>query len=276
MLPPSFWLHFHLQGNGTEWLDEGLPTPNYLYHANRGYFIAWQIDGFFATAKGIQYLNDIIGRISITLSECKPERLPWKPDTKKELAHHYPKIHKLLAFKDTKSLKAKVHAPTRADALGGDDYCFWAIKLYTEDLIRQFGEGTPIPSHMVEDWAYVQFDDHKKGKSTVRAKCRSVWNWYDTQGWELPKYTRKRKTKDDKELFMTRRERALSNSKARADKARKAVINIVTCLFPYEYKKKSGAWHMGKIAEATKLNRKVVSKYLKQWEEEQAKKEDNQ
>jgi len=253
-----------MQGNGTEWIDEGFPTPNYLYHANRGYDVAWQIEGFFATQKGIEYLNDIIGRISITLSDCKPQRLPWKPDIKQKLAHYYPKIHKLLAFKSLKSLSNKLHAPTRADALGGDDYCFWAIKLYTEDLIRQFGEGTPIPSHMVEDWAYIQFDDYKKGKSTVRAKCRSVWNWYDIQGWKLPKYTRKRKTKDDKELFMTRQERAISNSKAKAEKARKAVINIVTCLFPNEYKKKSGAWHIGKIAEATGLHRTIASKYIKQ------------
>jgi len=163
--------------------------------------------------------------------------------------------------------------------LGGKDYCFWAIKLYTEDLIRQFGEGTPVPSHMVEDWAYTQFDDHKKGLSTVRAKCRSIWLWYDKQSWELPKYTRKRKFNtltEVKELRMTRQERALSNSKARADKARKAVINTITGMFSDEYKKKSGAWHIGKIAEATKLNRKVVSKYLKQWEEEQAEKEDKQ
>jgi hypothetical protein len=129
---------------------------------------------------------------------------------------------------------------------------------------------------MVEDWAYIQFDDYKKGKSTVRAKCRSVWNWYDTQGWELPKYTRKRKTKDDKELFMTRQERAISNSKAKAEKARKAVINAITGLYADEYKKKSGTWHINKIAEATGLSRRIVSKYLKQWEEAQAQKEDKQ
>lgn len=160
--------------------------------------------------------------------------------------------------------------------MGGKDYCFWAIKLYTEDLIRKFGEGTPIPSHMVEDWAYIQFDDYKKGKSTVRAKCRSIWNWYDTKGWELPKYTRRRKTKDEKELFMTRQERAISNSKARANKTRKTVINAITGLYADEYKKKSGTWHINKIAKATGLHRTIVSKYLKQWEEAQAQKEDKQ
>lgn len=268
-----------MQGNGTEWIDEGLPTPSYLYHTNEGYFIAWQVDGFFATPTGIEYLNDIIGRITLSLSNCKPQRLPWKPTTNNELAHYYPRIYKLLAFKNLQSLKAKVHAPTRADALGGDDYCFWAIKLYTEDLIRQFGEGTPIPFDTVADWAYIQFDDYKKGKSTVRAKCRSVWNWYDVQGWELPKlYIKRYNTKTElKELKMTRQERALSNAKAKSDKARKAVINIITGMFADEYKKKSGAWHIKNIAKNINLDPRVVSKYLKQWEEEeQAKKEDKQ
>jgi predicted transcriptional regulator len=259
-----------MQGNGTEWIDEGFPTPNYLYHANRGYDVAWQIEGFFATQKGIEYLNDIIGRISITLSDCKPQRLPWKPDIKQKLAHYYPKIHKLLAFKSLKSLSNKLHAPTRADALGGDDYCFWAIKLYTEDLIRQLGEGTPIPNHMVEDWAYIQFDDYKKGKSTVRAKCRSVWNWYDTQGWELPKiYVKKYNTPQEiKELSMTRQERAKVNSKLIQEKAKRKVINTITGMFADEYKKVNGTWHISKISKQLAMSRNTVSKYLKQWEEE--------
>ena len=37
-------------------------------------------------------------------------------------------------------------------------------------------------------------------------------------------------------------------------------------MFADEYKKKSGAWHIGKISEATGLHRTIVSKYLKQWE----------
>ena len=169
-----------------------------------------------------------------------------------------------MAFRDLQSLSKKTHAPVRADNLGGKDYCFWAIKLYTEDLIRQFGEGTPIPSHMIEDWAYIQFSDHKKGKSTVRAKCRSIWNWYDLKNWELPKYTRQRKTKNDKELLMTRQERALKNSEKRQEDARNKILNATTGLMSNIYKKKSGSWHIGKIAEDTNLSSKTVSKHLKE------------
>jgi len=235
-----------------------------LYHSNRGYFIAWQIDGFFYTQKGIDYLNDMIARIILTLRECKPERLIYKPNTKQELAHYYPKIYKLKELQKAKSLTAKAHAPRRAEAL--DDYCFWAIKLYTEDSIRIFGEGIVIPYSQIEEWAFAQFIDYKKGRSTVRAKARSVWNWYDEHDWLLPKGYKRKFT--DEEYQMTRTERARSNAKARADKARKAVINAITGLYADEYKKKSGAWHIGKISKVTRVHRDTVSKYLKQYEEE--------
>lgn len=180
------------------------------------------------------------------------------------MAHYYPKIHKLLEFQNAKSLSKKTHAPVRADNLGGKDYCFWAIKLYTEDLIRQFGEGTPVPYPLIEDWAILQFDDHKKGKSTVRAKCRSIWNWNDARDWELPKYKRARKTKNDKELKMTRQERALKNTELRAERAKNKVINVTTGILSETYKKKNGNWHIGMIAKDTNLTVKTVSKYLKE------------
>jgi predicted transcriptional regulator len=197
-----------------------------------------------------------VGRVTISLSACKPNRLPYKPDLKEDLAHYYPKIHKLLEFQNAKSLSKKTHAPVRADNLGGKDYCFWAIKLYTEDLIRQFGEGTPVPTHLVEDWSYTQFSDHKKGISTVRAKCRSVWHWNDKRDWVLPKDKRKWK--------MTRRERALTNAENAAKRSNKLILDATSGLMATYYKKKSGSWHIEKIAQATNLSSKTVSKYLKE------------
>lgn len=261
---PTFWLHFYMSGKGIEWQDESLPVPNYLYHANRGYFIGWQVDGFFATQKGIEYLNDIIGRITISLKECTPQRLLYKPDMKEKSAHYYPKIYKLMRFRSLKSLSKKTHAPLRADSLGGKDYCFWAIKLYTEDLIRQFDEGTPVPYHLIEDWAMVQFDDHKKGQSTVRAKCRSIWNWNDKNNWVLPKHYIK---KNQKEVLMTRQEIALKNSEKKAKETREKIINAVTGLFARENLcKKNGSWSYSKIADFTNTNIKTVSKYMKEYE----------
>ena len=220
------------------------------------------------TKIGIDYLNDMIARITITLKECKPERLLFKPNMKEPLAHYYPKIYRLFELQKAKSLTKKTHAPIRAEAL--DDFCFWAIKLYTEDAIRIYGEGTPVPYSQIEEWAFTQFIDYKKGRSTVRAKARSIWNWYDKHSWKLPKgYVKKYNTKKELEdLIMTRQERAKSNAKARAEKARKAVINAITGLYADEYRKVNGKWHIGKISKATSITEKTVSKYLKQYEEE--------
>lgn len=65
---------------------------------------------------------------------------------------------------------------------------------------------------------------------------------------------------------MTRQERALSNARANEEKARNKVINCITGLMAEIYKKKNGAWHIGKIAEDTQLTPKTVSKHLKDYE----------
>jgi hypothetical protein len=123
---------FHFTGNGTEWIDEGLPTPTYLEHINKGYLIAWAIDGYFGTQKATEYLNDIIARVLITFKDLKPKRQLYKPKFE-SASHYYPKIYKLQELKQLKSLRNKINAPTRANNFA--DHTFWAIKLYCEDLI---------------------------------------------------------------------------------------------------------------------------------------------
>ncbi len=66
---------------------------------------------------------------------------------------------------------------------------------------------------------------------------------------------------------MTRQERARANARARADKARKMVINAITGIFSSEYKKKSGSWHYRQIGKAINLDSRVVAKYIKEFEE---------
>ena len=155
-----------------------------------------------------------------------------------------------------------MHTPVRAESF--KDFIFWAIKLYCEDLIRS--QGLAVYSQL-EEFALSNFLK-RKDASTLKAKCRSIFNWYEGRDWELPKNTRKRKTKDDKELLMTRQERALKNTEARQERARTKVINAVTGLMSETYKKKSGAWHIGKIAQDVGLTPKTVSKHLKELQKE--------
>ena len=260
--PIIYWLYFHIKGNGTEWIDYNLPIPNLFEHINRGYMIGWAIDGYFGTSKSQEFLNDIIGRFLISFKEQGIERLPFKPTKEHQdskTAHIYKKVYRLREFsKQLKSLPTKKHIPERADSF--EDFTFWAIKLYAEDMIRATGF---IVYGTLENWALVQFV-HKE-RSTIRAKCRSIWNWYNDRDFKLPN---KAISKTKEEILMTRQERAISNAKAKAEKARKTVINAITGLYADTYKKKSGAWHIGKVSEATKIHRETVSKYIKEYETE--------
>jgi hypothetical protein len=265
-LLPSFWLTFEGRGDPTAWIVEGLPQPNFIDIATEAYYIAWRIEGNPTSERAIEFLNDLIARFTLAL-DYKVERKPWAPSPEQRAAaHYYAKIYKMRELsRALPSLLAKrAKAPSRADNF--DDYTFWAIKLWVEDRIRDYGgSGSPVPYQEIEDWACSQFWNHRKGISTVRAKCRSIWNWYDERDWPLPN----RQKKDPEEVYMTRRERAITNAKKKAEKARRAVINAVTGLYADDLKKKSGAWHIGKIAEATGVNPKTVSMYLKEWQQDE-------
>jgi len=235
-----------------------LPTPSYLEHINHGYLLGYEIDGFFGTNKGSEYLNDIVARFLITFKDLRPQRLPYKPKKYAEAGHYYPKIYKLKELRNLKSLKKHIKAPVRADSF--DDYMFWAIKLYCEDLIRSQGL---VSYQQLEDFAYWNFEE--KERSTLRAKCRSIFNWYEARDWALPF---QRKTKDDKELFVTRQERARKNTEARARQAKAKVVNAITGLMSPDYQKKNGTWNKSKISKDLKISINTVTKYIKEYEHE--------
>ena len=257
-------MHFTLRGDGTEWIDANLPTPNYFYKFTTfdgksidSYCIAYLIYGYFGTQKGYEYINDIIARFSLTLPI--KERLKYPPEEKDK---HHDHIYKLKAFQNLKSLTRK-YVPKLNGSMAGDDNTFWELKLWIEHRIRDSGgEGSFTDFTGFLDHALMFYDF--KDRSTAKAKCRNIWNWYEARGWTY--HVLKKSSKTEEEILMTRQERAISNSKAKADRARKIVINAITGLYADEYKKKSGTWHIKRIAETTGLHREVVSKYVKEFE----------
>ena len=216
------------------------------------------IDGHFGTKLGYAYLNDIIARFSLTLDV--KERLRHPPEDK-DKQHDY--IYRLKAFQNLKSMTKKF-VPRLQGMDNKDDNTFWELKLWIEYSIQNNGgEGHFVAFELLLEHAleFYEFKDTSTGK----AKCRNIWNWYDKRGWTYH-VLKRTSSKTEEEILMTRQERARSNAKAKAEKARKAVINAVTGLYADEYKKVNGSWHIGKIASATGIHREAVSKYLKQWE----------
>ncbi len=255
LIENSFFLYFYMpNANGTEWIDYDLPIPTLLHHTERGVYIGWVLKGYFGTNKGIEYLNDIVARYLITFKTS--QRLPYKPQqaTITEKTHKSLGKHRLKSFQGLKSIvRAKKLVATRSDNF--KDHVFWAIKFFCEDLIISQG----IPTYQqLESFAFNSFD--YKEKSTLKAKCRSVFNWYDVRDFKIPK--RYKQTKE--EYKVTRTENITKMNKQRAAQNSRRVENLLSGKYASDFKKKSGTWHIGKIAKELNIARDTVKKYLLQ------------
>jgi len=257
------WLYFYLNGTGSEFLDYNLPFPNVLKHINRGYYIGWQITGYPGTREAQEYFNDIIARFLITFKDFNPEKIDFKPKLDKQTHINFKNSYELKQFQTLNSIQTPKKVQERAKNVNTIDQVFWAIKYHTEELIQKMGF---VPYELIEEFAYRNF--YYKEKSTLRAKCRSIWNWYNERDWTIPVNKRKRKTQNDKELLMTRQERSIKNAELKFKRARATLLGFIQQnLFSNEYKR-NGKWNVSKLAKATKLSRPTIIKHLKEMQEE--------
>ena len=230
-------------GDGSEIFDYSLPLPhNYTRNGNK-YTIEYIINGFFTTNKSITYLNDILARFTLSMRVLNT-KISSSEDDGIELSY-FQGLKSVVRHKDYE----------RVDV--GQDNIFWAIKLYTEDLIREYGEGNEVAYSLIESFAFARFIDRAKDKSTLKAKCRSIWKWYDEQNWTIPKR---------KGLGMSRQEGAKKAREKRMADTKRKILSIVTGMFKDDYRSKSGAWNISKIAKDSGTSRNSVMKYLKEME----------
>lgn len=236
-------------------LDEDLPTPNKI-QLMRGlvpkFAIMYNIAGYTGTKKSRTFFNDIISRFFLTLPV--QERLPFELDTE----YQTERIYHLKEFQSLKSLKTHFGAINYTPK--NNDLIFWSLKVFIEQNIMELGGF--VPYQTVEIWAFGMFEARAKDKSTLRAKCRSVWNWYNDREWSLSLFNREKKNKE--EIMATRLEHIKKVHTEREETTRKKIMNICSGMFADDYKKKNGAWNFGKIAEDLKMSRNTVSKYLKE------------
>jgi len=255
----TYWLYFYFHNAiGVEWMDEGLPPPNFLMHGQRGVFIGWQIAGYPGTKKSQEYINDIIARFLVTFMEYKPERLPYRPYLKRKAHKDLKTVHELDAFQNLRSVSLPKSVQKRGNSIEHIDQIFWAIKNWVEAYIKQVGEGVPVPYETLENWAMQNFITEKE-RSTIRAKCRNVWRWYEARNWTIP---------ERREFEMTRSERARKNAELKKMRARAAILGFLhQNLFANEYQRKDGSWNVLRISRALKMCPKTVRKHLRELRE---------
>lgn len=246
------WLHFSFKDDVTDSLGSIVPYPHYHYlDTNNRMIYAWLLDGFFDTKKNVEYLNDIIGRFKITFNDCK--YIKHQKTNKSLLTPLKMRLFNGLKSKAKSILKEKYkRAETR------QDYVFWCIKLYCEDLIKKDGL---IIYQSLESWAFDNFVDHCKDKSTLVAKCRGCYNWYFERDWQIGR-VKSSKTKES--IMASRQEHAKRMHTQLADETKRKVLTIVTGMFKNDYIKKNGSWNVSKIAKDSGTSRPTVIKYLKE------------
>jgi hypothetical protein len=237
------WLTFKCSGDAAEIFEHNLPTPHYFQRENETlYALGWLISGFFHTGKGVEYLNDIIARILLSMPVL--EKIEIEPATRS-------KPIKLQQLQNAVSLPAALR--TRIDTANRyQDTVFWAIKLQAEKYIRVLGGWFPYEE--LERWAFSVFEapGDVKDRSTLRAKCRSVWHWYEKRDFNIP---------ERREFTMSRAEAGRSSAAKKAEKTKAKVIAAVAAL-EFLQEKVNAA----NVARQASINRKTAAKYLKELE----------
>lgn len=166
-----------IQGDGSELFEYNLPHPvEYIRYGNE-YTLKYALNGYFATKSAHTYLNDVLARFTLSMKVLSTN-----------ISSTDTKGIDLDLFRGLRSIQRSKSYET-VDV--GQDNVFWSIKLYLEDLIRQSGEGNLIAYSLLESFAFDRFIERTKDKSTLKAKCRSIWNWYNEREWTIP--TRKGK-----------------------------------------------------------------------------------
>lgn len=224
-----------LNGDGNEIFDYSLPHPATYERSGSVYTLEYFIKGTFLTMKSIAYLNDIIGRFSLSCDILRAEAVATAELGRIDLK----------AFQGLNSIPR----PKAYDTVDvGLDNVFWYIKLHTEALIRKSGEGNLVAYSLIESFAFNNFIDATKDKSTLSAKCRSIWNWYDARGWTIP---------SRKGLGMSREDAGKHSAKLNADAKKAKVIGAVEALKFLQEK-----INIANVARQAQVSRDTAKKYL--------------
>jgi len=225
-----------IRGDGEELFEYSLPHPaSYERHGDY-YIVSYIINGYFHTNKSQAYLNDIIARFMLSMEVLSVDVTLTKQKNK---------AIDLKSFQGLKSIVRPKHTET-VDC--GRDNVFWSIKLYLEQLIKEYGEGKLIAYSLIESYAFNNFVDRTKDKSTLKAKCRSIWNYYDDRGWIIPKRRGK---------GMSRAEGAKIAHKAKADRAKAKVLGAIEALKFLQEK-----INIANVSRQAQVSRDTAKKYL--------------
>jgi len=277
-----------------DFIDAGLPAPTFIIEHWKGYYIGWAINGSIKTNAQKDFYKDLALRlkktflvrtnlINIKISSIWALKYALESNEAvhivtnqtyemKDLAGACESLttpeEKTKKLNDDKLLDIKEELQVFAGTYTkSEDALFDFIRFRAYDYAKINSiNNSKINLEDLENYclaiAEIGYEViGGKGISTAYAKTKNIAEWV------YLKYgngKRKRKIENDKELAMTRRERALSNSKAQYEKAHKKIMNAITGIFADEYKKKNGTWNIMKLARELSMSKNTIKKHLQE------------
>lgn len=216
------------------------------------------IDGFGGTKRAKRFETDILLRFQILNDNIFSDietKFTSEPSSYnlKELSKRLPSLPSY----DKDFIARVLDNPKKYE-----DLCFWAMKAQMELLIKQ---GYTQSYNTLLEWALEQFSS--KEFSTLKAKAKSIFNWYHTRGFKIfGAYERKT---TDEEYQMTRSEnmkRVKTLQKATTQAKIKALIDdsgLFECDFRHKDGQYKGLVNVPKLARYMDVSEMTIRRNLK-------------
>jgi len=239
-------LKINIIGDGSEIFDYSLPTPNtYTRYDEQSYVLEYALKGVFWTKTSNDFLNDILLRFNLSM---KISNIQTKTIGKKET------LHELKSFSSSSNLESLRKSVFIPNTNKYEDSVFWGLKLFVEHYIKLENF---IPYSTLENYAFNHYIDIAKDRSTLKAKCRSIWRYYEAREWQ-PQITYNKKDKG--EVMATRLQHIENLAKQKKAKTEHKIVSAIDFL-QGENKKITAKL----ISEYTKLNKNTLTKYSYLW-----------
>ena len=216
------------------------------------------VDGFGGTKRAKRFETDILLRFQILNDNIFSDietKFTSEPSSYnlKELSKRLPSLPSY----DKDFIARVLDNPKKYE-----DLCFWAMKAQMELLIKQ---GYRQSYNTLLEWALEQFSS--KEFSTLKAKAKSIFNWYHTRGFKIfGAYERKT---TDEEYQMTRSEnmkRVKTLQKATTQAKIKALIDdsgLFECDFRHKDGQYKGLVNVPKLARYMDVSEMTIRRNLK-------------
>lgn len=216
------------------------------------------VDGFGGTKRAKRFETDILLRFQILNDNIFSDietKFTSEPSSYnlKELSKRLPSLPSY----DKDFIARVLDNPKKYE-----DLCFWAMKAQMELLIKQ---GYTQSYNTLLEWALEQFSS--KEFSTLKAKAKSIFNWYHTRGFKIfGAYERKT---TDEEYQMTRSEnmkRVKTLQKATTQAKIKALIDdsgLFECDFRHKDGQYKGLVNVPKLARYMDVSEMTIRRNLK-------------